>query len=122
MAGVFVDTSQLNRLAVDLVKVTGTMGAATAEVIRKTAADIERDAKILCPVDTGFLRNSITTSFTGDGRTASMEAEIGPTAEYGRFVEEGTSTHAPQPYMGPAFDRHVPVMVSALELLTRDIL
>ena len=45
----------------------------------------------------------------------SLRAEVGPTAEYGAYVEYGTSRMAPRAYMGPAFDRHAPDLVTAVE-------
>lgn len=116
------DTSELRLLAVNLHSSAGTVGAKASQAIRKTAHDIESDAKILAAVDTGNLRSSISTSIEGDGRFGSMSAEIGPTADYGAYVEEGTSRMAPQPYMGPAFDRRAPSLEQALGQAGEDIL
>jgi HK97 gp10 family phage protein len=77
--------------------------------ISKTALDIEADGKVLAPVDTGFLQNSITT----DVDETTLTAEIGPEAEYGGYVELGTSRMAPQPFMRPAADRRFPELVEA---------
>lgn len=116
------DVSEMNKLAVDFDRASGTVGAKASAVIRKTAHDIERDAKIFCPVDTGNLRNSISTGITGDGRFGSIEAEIGPTADYAAFVEYGTSRMAPRAYMGPALDRNTPDFVRAMEIVVGEIL
>ena len=110
------DFSELNRLAIDLGKAAGgQVGARAARAVRKTAFDIEATAKVFCPVDTGNLRNSISTDIVGDGRFGSVAAEIGPTASYAPFVELGTSRMAPQAFMGPAFDRHAHEFVTAIE-------
>lgn len=93
------------------------VGALVSTVTRKAGNDIERTAKILAPVDTGYLRNSISTSVEGSGHAASITVEVGPTANYGAFVEDGTSRMAPQPYMGPATDRVVPLWQRALEAI-----
>jgi HK97 gp10 family phage protein len=114
--------NDLNKVAVDLSTAGGRVGAGTALVVRKTAADIERDGKAFAPVDTGNLRNSISTNVIGDGRSATIEAEIGPTANYGAFVEYGTTRQAPAAYMGPALDRHSGEFVDALAKLTGDLL
>lgn len=116
------DVSELNTLAVDMGLAAGQIGAKAATVIRKTAYAIERDAKVFSPVDTGNLRSSISTSFEGDGRFAVLIAEIGPTADYARFVEEGTSVNAPQAFMGPALDRNTPGFVAGMEQIVGDIL
>jgi hypothetical protein len=43
--------------------------------------------------------------------------EVGPTVDYGMFVEAGTSRMGPQPYMRPAFDRRAPILEQILEQL-----
>lgn len=117
---IHVEAGEVNRLAVDLDVAAGAVGADVATAIRRSAFAVERDAKAFAPVDTGNLRNSISTDITGDGRFGEMSAEIGPTADYGHYVEHGTSTQAPQAYLGPAFDRQAPGFVEALEQLLVD--
>lgn len=120
---VTIDVSELNQLSADLgAIITGRVGAKVSAAIRKTALDIERDAKAFAPVDTGTLRSSISTEVTGDGRHGQISAEIGPTAAYGIHVEFGTSRTAPQAFMGPAFDRHANEFVTAVDAITRDLL
>jgi HK97 gp10 family phage protein len=76
---------------------------------------IEADAKQRAPVDTGALRSSIGMDFTrdGSGDGYSATAVIGPTVNYGDHVELGTKFMAPQPYIGPAYDRYEPDFVAA---------
>ena len=57
-------------------------------------------AKMLCPVDTGRLRNSIT--HTSDGEAAY----IGTNVEYAAYVEYGTSKTSAQPFLEPAATQH----------------
>lgn len=104
------DFSQLNKLAFDLGRVAGQALPFAAKAIRKTAFDIEADAKVLAPVDTGNLKNSITTDIQAGG----LSAEVGPTANYGIYQEYGTSTQPGKPYLGPAFDRRTPALEKAL--------
>lgn len=101
-----LDVSEVRRLGVQLETVGGSVGAQSAIVVRKTARDVRIAAKAGCPVLNGDLRDSISISFTGDGRFASFSAEVGPTEPYGKYVEDGTSFMAPEPFMGPAFDQH----------------
>lgn len=114
--GRHIDTSEVRALALDLAKAPGKVQRRASQAIRKTAHDIEADAKALAPVDTGNLRNSIGSE------VGLLEAEIGPTAEYGGYVEEGTSRMAPQPYLRPAYDRRVPALQRALGQAAEDIL
>lgn len=112
--GVHLDVSEARAVAARVSDAGPRIGAAASAILRKTALDIEADAKELAPVDTGDLQNSISTTITGDGRHGSMSAEIGPTVEYGIYQEYGTSRMAAQPYMGPAYDRRVAGYTSAL--------
>lgn len=96
-----------------------TVGARAAGATRKTGANITRDAKINAPVKSGNLRASIGMEVTGDGRRGVMTVSVGPTAKYGKFVEEGTSRMAAQPYLRPATDKHLPGWTAALERATK---
>lgn len=112
------DASDIRRLAASLDKVGPRTGALGQTVVRKTAKDIEATAKNKVPVDTGNLKNSIGTSdLRTVGTSGSLSAEIGPTADYGEWVEIGTSRMAPQPYMGPAADIHLPLFEQAVAQL-----
>ena len=109
-----VDTGELIAISRAFSSASGRVGATVSAILRKTAYDIESDAKTLAPVDTGALKSSIGTTVVGSGLAGIMRAEIGPTVEYGDFVERGTSHMDPQPYMAPAFDRRLPAMDFAL--------
>lgn len=102
------DTSELRRLSADLGKADAKVTELASKAIAKTALDIEADAKALAPVDTGLLKNSISSDIK------PLSAEIGPTTHYAGYVEHGTSRMAAQPYMGPAFDRRAPGLEKAL--------
>mgnify|MGYP002352280369 CR=1 FL=1 len=118
-----IDASELNALAADLSNVAGKVGPLVQTVMRKTARDIEGDAKAFAPVDTGNLKSSIGHSdLRTVGQSGDLEVEIGPTANYGAFVEFGTSRMAPHAFMGPALDRRAPGFVAALEQIAGGIL
>ena len=90
-------------------------------VVVKAAMDTVRDSKMLAPVDTGNLRNSIGSDITE--AAGSIEAEVGPTADYGYYVEYGTSRNQnPQPFMGPAYDKNQPKLEQALGQIPEDVL
>lgn len=61
----------------------------------------ENYSRIICPVDTGRLRNSITS--VADSETAT----IGTNVEYAPYVELGTSRQNAQPYLRPAIEDHL---------------
>ena len=70
---------------------------------------VETHAKLICPVDTGFLRNSIQVD-----EVTPMEATIAPHTNYAEFVEFGTSRREEQPYMRPAIDEHEGEILAAI--------
>ena len=84
-----------------------------AMACNKAALDTQRDARVLAPVDTGNLRGSIQVR---PASPALTEATVGPEAEYGFYVEYGTSRWpGGHPFMRPAADRHGPAFVQAFE-------
>lgn len=87
--------------------------------------EAEGDAKFLCAVDTGLLRNSITHGVSGElinhnytddageqsgsvsavmGTTDDKEVYIGTNVEYAPYVEYGTSRTQAQPFLRRAFE------------------
>jgi HK97 gp10 family phage protein len=65
-------------------------------------AQVENYAKMLCPVDTGNLRNSITHVV----EPSEDAVYIGSAVEYAAYVEVGTSRSKAQPYLEPAVMDH----------------
>lgn len=78
----------------------------------------ETYAKLLCAVDTGNLRNSITHEVSGD------EVYVGTNVEYGQYVEFGHTQEVgryvpklgkrlvksyvpPKPFLAPAVENHM---------------
>lgn len=112
----------LRALSADLTAAGRQVGNRARTVIRKTAMDIEREAKNLAPVDTGNLKNSIGHSDLRIGTSGQLVAEIGPTANYGIFLELGTSRMPAQPFMGPAADKHTPSFEAAMQQLGAEAL
>lgn len=105
--------SGLNRLEFDLLQASLVVAHQASRIVVKTGHDVVRDAQAMCPVDTGNLKSSTSVDFSHNG----LAFEAGPTASYGKFVEEGTSRMAPHAFLGPAFDRNVPGAVAALGVL-----
>lgn len=83
---------------------------AQREGLEAAARVVETHAKLRCPVDTGFLRNSIQVD-----SVSPVEAVIAPHTDYAEFVEFGTERNRAQPYLRPAIDEHEAEIVDAVE-------
>lgn len=115
------DDSQIRALTASLDNAGDGVGDKARAAVHKAAADIEQQAKARAPVDTGHLRSSISTTLTDSKHHSS--AEVGPTAHYGRYVEQGTSRPmAAQPYMVPALDAVEPGFVAAMAQLGAEVI
>lgn len=102
-----IENRDVHRLGADMARVQSRIGRLAQTVVRKTARDIVKDAKQLAPVDTGNLKSSISHSdLRRVGQSGDLSVEIGPTANYGVFLEVGTSRAPAQPFMGPAAERN----------------
>jgi HK97 gp10 family phage protein len=101
---VSINAHQLVQLGIDMSKFGITAQIQSAAIVKRTAYQVEATAKQLCPVDTGFLRNSINTTYGAGGGEFAAEVKAG--ASYAMYVEYGTSRAAPQPFMGPALNAH----------------
>lgn len=111
-----IDTGRLNQI---LNRLPGNR----RDAVRATAFSIQRKAQMKAPVDTGALRNSIYVRMgSSEGQMPPVEASdesgaervelpqpenadtahVGPSVEYGLYVEMGTHVMAAQPFLGPA--------------------
>lgn len=120
MSGTRMDFSEINKLSADLSKAGEGALAKAKLAVQKTSADIAKSAAQAAPVDTGNLRNSIGSDLVDTG--GAVWADIGPTANYGKYVEYGTSRMAPQPYLVPAFEQHTNGFSKAIESIGGSIL
>lgn len=105
-------SAEMNRLAENLAMMPVKNRTQTMAIMNKAGADIEAGAKNRAPVATGALKSSISRSSQWRGDVFTVE--IGPTVNYGAFVERGTSQNRAQPYLRPATDAVLPGMRAAL--------
>lgn len=89
-----LDTTVLDRLTAETRPRAGV-------IVMETAFLVEGDAKMLAPVDTGALKNSLHTERKGD-----LMATVSDGMEYGIFQELGTSRMRAQPFMVPALEKN----------------
>lgn len=83
-------------------QIQAAMDKAIAKALTMIGQRAEGNAKAICPVDTGRLRNSITNAID----TEANAVYIGTNVEYGPYVELGTSSRHPHPYLKPAAADH----------------
>lgn len=83
-------------------QIQAAMDKAIAKALTMIGQRAEGNAKAICPVDTGRLRNSITNAID----TEANAVYIGTNVEYGPYVELGTSRRHPHPYLKPAAADH----------------
>lgn len=135
---ILIDAHEVHDLAHDMRSGADALPRRAEYAVAKVGHDMQATAQRLVPVDTGLLRQSISLDLTGLG------FDLGPTAEYGGYVELGVdhpfeiTAHypgflafeeggtevftrkvehppiPPQPYLGPAFDLGLPRLESAL--------
>lgn len=97
---------------------------ATARGLKKGAKLVENSAKLLCPVDTGQLRNSIHTTVGNDGAIVGTNVEYAPYVEYGTGRKGDPSVPhredwegmAPQPFLMPALIMNEGEIVEQIKL------
>lgn len=78
--------------------------------LAKAAFDVEVLAKVLAPVDTGNLMNSIAAD-----KVADLRWRVTANAEYAIYVELGTRHMDPQAYLEPALKETWPKAVAAMK-------
>lgn len=78
---------------------------AAGVIIREVGTEIAQVASENAPYETGALGRSIHSTVTG---AVNVKATIESTTDYGGYVEFGTSSQSPQPYLNPALDERAP--------------
>lgn len=119
-------------IVINLTDNTEAFKAASVEAIARAlemcGMQAENYAALICPVDTGRLRNSLTHvvggnriskkyytdkgeyggSYSGTmGTKRDLTVYVGTNVEYARDVELGTQRQRAQPYLKPAFLNHI---------------
>ena len=98
------------------------LGKALAEALEEIAGKICDDAKGFAPVDTGALRKSIRVEKKGKlqvsvvaGGGGVVNPKTGREVNYAGFVEFGTSRMSPQPYMKPALEKNMDLILRVVK-------
>lgn len=93
-------------------EISANLHSQAGRLVAQTARNIESLAKQRAPKDTGFLANSILA-----GQVAPFHWEVPVGADYGIFVEYGTSRMAAQPFLTPAVEQVRPAFEAGVARL-----
>ena len=108
-------SGEISRWANSVIKAASGIDRLGAKAVTKVSNRAAETARKAAPSDTGRLSRSIRV--TVDGSRAVVETDL----YYARFQEFGTSKMAPNPFMGPAFQRHAPELVKEVEGIADEI-
>lgn len=118
MVAIWVDgTLQFEPIEAAFAATPRRIGAKGAEVVRRSTLAGAAIARDLAAVRTGFMKSQVTHEFHGDGRSGSMDGEWGDEADYAKYVENGTSRMAAQPFVGPSLEAVTPAFLAAAEAI-----
>lgn len=127
--GISVKLNGIDRVVAYMQKLHPNAEKLMRKEIARAGINIQREASIRCPVDTGRLRSSIHPVFSTDGLSAEIGAGAmrygskdiaGTNVEYAAFVEFGTRRMRAHPFLFPAFEVEWRRLVDAItKILTR---
>ena len=111
------DTSKLEKQLMELVN---KLEKAAETTVKEGCTSIQAQAKELCPVVTGELRDSINTKY--EDRSFEHEGYVYAGAPYAPNVEFGTRNRIPKPFMYPAYKQNEDFFKQRLiELINKEV-
>lgn len=111
------DTSKLEKQLMELVNKLDEIAEST---VREGCERIEAQAKELCPVDDGDLKESINTRY--DDMNCEHEGYVYAGVPYAPYVELGTRSRSPKPFMYPAYKQNEEFFKQRLvELINKEV-
>lgn len=106
---VTIDASEVHELAADMRRHADETPSLAERAVFMVGHDMEASAVANSSDQTHALDESMSLDVVGLG------FDLGPTVSYGELLElGGASGQAPRPYLGPAFDEHLPNLEQAL--------
>lgn len=111
-----IDVSDFHKLAADLMRGSAEVELKSKVVVSRSTTATGRDARALCPVGTGELRDSIVVRVDG------LEGSVTAGTDHAEYVEDGTSVMAPQPFMTPALNQNSRDFIAGFEHIAGTIL
>lgn len=107
-----VDMGEFNKL-VEGIKAKGIEAQKILwDEIQLSTLNIESGAKVRCPVLTGRLRASISSLLDQKSQSAAVYTNV----EYASDVEKGTPERKATPYLYPAFNAEMSLLLNGLKV------
>lgn len=110
MPVVAVSGAEFRKFAADLRAAAQNVEGDVGELLTKVGKAAESTAKARARVDSGAMRDSIVSR-----RESATAVVVEATERYAYFHEFGTSSMAPQPMIGPAFEEGQKRLVDGFE-------
>lgn len=104
------DTKLLEKQLMELIN---DINDSTKDIVEDGCELIEQQAKDLCPVVTGKLRDSIDTKYEFGGNI--YNGYVYSPLDYATSVELGTVSRVPKPYLYPAFQQNKDFFIERLK-------
>ena len=101
----------LGRLVKGLTDMHTKCDSEIGKVVKANTSELQQKEMRTVPVDTGFLKRSITLTMKDNGLTGVVE----PTADYASYIEYGTRFMAAQPYVRPSYDEQLTQFIKDME-------
>lgn len=101
--------NEFAKFANDIKAAARELDGAGVDVAARVGRRALRTAESIAPVESGDLREGLHV--TREGERVTVEV----TNYYSTFQEFGTTKMAPNPFVGPAFQRHAPELVAEVE-------
>ena len=104
------DTKLLEK---QLMKLVNNINDSAKDIVEDGCDLVKAEAKQLCPVVTGALRDSIDTKYVFSGHV--YDGCVYSPLDYAAKVEFGTVSRVPKPYLYPAFQKNKDFFIERLK-------
>lgn len=84
-------------------------------IVKSNTVNMNSKMQNLAPVDTGYMKRSITSEFTDGGLTGTTQ----PHTDYAGYVEYGTRFQEEQPFVRPAFEEQKKAFINDLNRIMK---
>ena len=92
------------------------------EIVAKNGAEMQQKTQEYAPVDTGYLKRSVSLAISEGGDSATVESKTGEGKDnYAVYQEFGTRYQSGTPHVKPAFDQQKEKFKEDFKRMVKDI-